>query len=389
MSDVTVKKVPELRFCGFIGSWSYDVLGNLFSYEQPNKYIVTSADYDNCYSIPVLTAGKSFILGYTDDSTGIKKSSHLNPVIIFDDFTTDSRYIDFSFKIKSSAIKLLSVAGNKNNLMFLFYVLKNLKYMPMTHSRHWISEFSKFEVLVPNQDEQEKIGTFFEQLDKLITLQQRKIDLLKKQKQGYLQKMFPKAGERVPELRFAGFSDDWKHDSLGNLVSISSGVSPSKFNQKEHKDTLFVKVNDLNNSFRTQNSSNLKVASSSKYKKIEKGSIIFPKRGAAIMTNKIRILSKDSYMDTNMMALKPIGIDEGYLYIFISKVGLFKIADTSTIPQINNKHIEPYDIILPKIVEQKKIGSFFKQIDENIQLQSKKLDSLKELKKGFLQKMFV
>ena len=121
---------------------------------------------------------------------------------------------------------------------------------------------------------------------------------------------------------------------------------------------------------------------------MKKSSTIFPKRGAAIMTNKVRMLGEDSYMDTNMMALEPKGIDPEYLYTFINKTGLYKIADTSTIPQINNKHIEPYLLLIPSLEEQHKIGSFFKQLDGTIALHQRKLDLLKEQKKGYLQKMF-
>ena len=107
------------------------------------------------------------------------------------------------------------------------------------------------------------------------------------------------------------------------------------------------------------------------------------------MTNKVRMLGEDSYMGTNMMVLEPKGIDPEYRYTFINKTGLYKIADTSTIPQINNKHIEPYLLLIPSLEEQHKIGSFFKQLDETIALHQRKLDLLKEQKKGFLQKMFV
>ena len=100
------------------------------------------------------------------------------------------------------------------------------------------------------------------------------------------------------------------------------------------------------------------------------------------------MLGEDSYMGTNMMVLEPKGIDPEYRYTFINKTGLYKIADTSTIPQINNKHIEPYLLLIPSLEEQHKIGSFFKHLDETIALHQRKLDLLKEQKKGYLQKMF-
>ena len=194
--------------------------------------------------------------------------------------------------------------------------------------------------------------------------------------------------KKSPQLRFEGFTDDWEERKLGDYVIIRSGWSPSNFDINNNANNLFIKVDDLNYSTRVQKESQVKVNILSKYKKMKKSSTIFPKRGAAIMTNKVRMLGEDSYMDTNMMALEPKGIDPEYLYTFINKTRLYKIADTSTIPQINNKHIEPYLLLIPSLEEQHKIGSFFKQLDGTIALHQRKLDLLKEQKKGYLQKMF-
>lgn len=183
-------KVPELRFAGFADDWEERKLGEIFNYEQPTKYIVKSTEYDDTFNTPVLTAGKSFLLGYTDEITGIKNATVENPVVIFDDFTTGSHYVDFPFKIKSSAMKLLSLNDNSDNFYFMFNTLKNIKYVPQSHERHWISKFSEFEIYKPSQEEQQKMGSFFKQLDDTIALHQRKLDLLKEQKKGFLQKMF-------------------------------------------------------------------------------------------------------------------------------------------------------------------------------------------------------
>ncbi|TRW58722.1 restriction endonuclease subunit S [Lactococcus lactis] len=183
-------KIPELRFAGFADDWEERKLGEIFNYEQPTKYIVKSTEYDDTFNTPVLTAGKSFLLGYTDEITGIKNATVDNPVVIFDDFTTGSHYVDFPFKIKSSAMKLLSLNDNSDNFYFMFNTLKNIKYVPQSHERHWISKFSEFEIYKPSQEEQQKIGSFFKQLDDTIALHQRKLDLLKEQKKGFLQKMF-------------------------------------------------------------------------------------------------------------------------------------------------------------------------------------------------------
>ncbi|MGR0121272.1 restriction endonuclease subunit S [Bacillus halotolerans] len=195
--------------------------------------------------------------------------------------------------------------------------------------------------------------------------------------------------KRVPELRFAGFAGDWEERKLGELVEIKSGWAPSDFVETQKcNGEIYIKVDDLNYSTRELLDSKMKVAIHAKYHTIKKGSTIFPKRGAAIMTNKVRVLGTDGYMDTNMMALEPRNIDGEFLYTLIDRTGLFKIADTSTIPQINNKHVEPYKILLPNLYEQKNIGNFFKQIDNTIALHQQELTTLKQTKQGFLQKMF-
>ncbi|OAX74690.1 hypothetical protein A0U96_14985 [Lactiplantibacillus plantarum] len=183
-------KFPQLRFAGFADAWGEHKLGEIFNYEQPTKYIVKSTEYDDNFNTPVLTAGKSFLLGYTDEISGIKNATVENPVVIFDDFTTGSHYVDFPFKIKSSAMKLLSLNDNSDNFYFMFNTLKNIKYVPQSHERHWISKFSSFEIYKPSQEEQQKIGSFFKQLDATIALHQRKLEKLQELKKGYLQKMF-------------------------------------------------------------------------------------------------------------------------------------------------------------------------------------------------------
>ena len=169
------RKTPKLRFKGFTDAWEQRKLGDVFKYEQPQTYIVENTEYDDKNKIPVLTAGQSFILGYTDEHFGIKEANQRNPVIIFDDFTTSSHYVDFPFKVKSSAIKLLTLSTTKDNVYCAYNVLKNISYLPVSHERHWISTFTKFDILLPKSvDEQELIGEYFKLLDKLITLHQRK-----------------------------------------------------------------------------------------------------------------------------------------------------------------------------------------------------------------------
>ncbi len=183
--------IPEFRFSGFANAWEQRKLGDIFKYEQPQAYIVESTEYDDRFQIPVLTAGQSFVLGYTDEDFGIKNANPRNPVVIFDDFTTSSHYVDFPFKVKSSAMKLLSLVNGKDDIHCAYNVLQNIGYEPVSHERHWISTFAKFNVYMPqNSAEQKCIGDYFANLDRLITLHQRKIDMLKKLKSAFLSEMF-------------------------------------------------------------------------------------------------------------------------------------------------------------------------------------------------------
>lgn len=169
------QNVPKWRFQGFTGAWEQRKLGDILKYEQPGPYIVNSTDYDDSYETPVLTAGQSFILGYTDETDGIKNASPDEPVIIFDDFTTSSNFVDFPFKVKSSAMKLLTLKHESDDIYCVKNILQNLDYVPANHERHWISIFADFDVLIPkNKEEQSQIGEFYRSIDNLITLHQRK-----------------------------------------------------------------------------------------------------------------------------------------------------------------------------------------------------------------------
>ena len=133
--------------------WAMCQLEDITNYEQPTAYIVDSTDYDNNYSIPVLTAGKSFIIGYTNETEGIYSNL---PCIIFDDFTTDSKLVNFPFKVKSSAMKILQVrTGLEIEYVSMFMSVTRL--IGDTHKRYWISEYSKLEIPIPPLAEQKRI----------------------------------------------------------------------------------------------------------------------------------------------------------------------------------------------------------------------------------------
>lgn len=147
--------------------WAVCRLEDIVEYEQPTAYIVSSTDYDDSYPTPVLTAGKSFMIGHTNDEEGI--FSNL-PCIIFDDFTTDSKLVNFPFKVKSSAMKILKVHENVD-IEYVASFMSITRLIGDTHKRYWISEYSKLEMPLPPYKEQvrimNQIKLLFERLDSI------------------------------------------------------------------------------------------------------------------------------------------------------------------------------------------------------------------------------
>ncbi|GAA8146837.1 hypothetical protein HpBT120_05360 [Helicobacter pylori] len=161
------------RLKGFNQAWQRVRLGDILSYEQPTKYLVATTQYLQKGFTPILTAGKTFILGYTNDKHGIYTNI---PVIIFDDFTTDSKMVNFPFKVKSSAIKILSLRDNNQaDLKYIYEKLTLLKHQVTDHKRYWIDEFSNFEIPLPPLNEQNAIANILSALDnEIISLKNKK-----------------------------------------------------------------------------------------------------------------------------------------------------------------------------------------------------------------------
>ncbi|WP_413829102.1 restriction endonuclease subunit S [Methanobrevibacter sp. UBA412] len=190
------------------------------------------------------------------------------------------------------------------------------------------------------------------------------------------------------KLRFKEFIDDWIKIKLGNLVKIYSGKSPKNLIKDKGKFPYF-KVEQLNDCSKFLKITPYLINDSSLL--IKKGSVIFPKRGMAIMSNKIRILNQNSFMDTNLMALtvNEKMMNNEFLFYLLINERLSRIADMTSIPQLNNKHINPYLIYLPSLKEQEKIANFLSSIDKKIDLTQNQIDLMENFKKGLLQEMFV
>lgn len=211
--------------------WTEYELGELLSYEQPTPYIVESTDYDDKYDIPVLTAGKSFLLGYTNEEYGIYDRL---PVIIFDDFTTASQYVNFKFKVKSSAMKILQPNTELVLPKFIYYRMQIIQFDHSTHKRYWIQQYSKIKVSVPPLDLQKKIVKKIEEMlsqldDGVETLNKTK-EQLKVYRQAVLKEAFDGPYEKV---------------SLSDISSIINGYA---FKSKLYSNTgeyVVVKIGNV------------------------------------------------------------------------------------------------------------------------------------------------
>ena len=160
-------------------------LGELLGYEQPSKYIVHSTEYDDTFKTPVLTAGQSFILGYTSENDGIYQASKDNPTIIFDDFTTSFHWVDFNFKIKSSAMKMLRPIKNDVSFKYIYYSMQCINFVPQDHARHWISKYSNFEIPVPPLEVQQKIVEILDNFTSLTAELEAELEARKRQYEYY------------------------------------------------------------------------------------------------------------------------------------------------------------------------------------------------------------
>ena len=239
-------------------------------------------------------------------------------------------------------------------------------------------------------EEQSKIGTFFKQLDDIIALHQRKLDLLKEQKKGFLQKMFPKNGAKVPELRFAGFADDWEERKLNEVSDIYDGTHQTP--KYQDNGVMFLSVE------------NIKTLTSNKFisrEAFEDEFKIRPQRGDVLMT-RIGDIGTANVVETDedlayyvslalfkSEELNPYFLQASIYAPFVQDQIWKRTLHIAFPKKINKNEIGQVPINVPTLAEQTKIGSFFKQLDKTIALHQRKLDLLKEQKKGFLQTMFV
>lgn len=202
-------------------------LDDVLSYEQPTKYIVKSNNYINDGKIPVLTAGQTFILGHTNENNNICEANSACPVIIFDDFTTSFHWVDFSFKVKSSAMKILRP---REGVIFkyIFYAMSCINHRPVVHARQWISTYSKLRVPIPPVEKQREIVDTLDKFTSLTASLTAEKELRVKQYTHFRNKL----------LTFNAESCAVKLVELAEAFVIKNGYTPSKDNLSFWQDGI-------------------------------------------------------------------------------------------------------------------------------------------------------
>ena len=383
---------PKLRFPGFRDEWEWTALGECLDYQQPTDYLVSATNYSDSYTVPVLTAGKTFILGYTNETNGV--FSEGLPVIIFDDFTTATQFVDFPFKAKSSAMKILLARGEAN-IKFMYELMQMIAYEVGTHERHWISKFAPMLVLIPKTEEQQKIADCLASIDELITLESQKLDHLKLYKKGLMQQLFLTEGETVPRLRFPEFRNtgEWLKRKLGSLGSFTGGGTPDKNNFSYWEGmNPWVSSSDISDDsiyeIKISRFISDQAIQETVTKIVPENSILLVSR---VGVGKIAITRNKICTSQDFTNFTP---DEANL-VFLA-YGLKTMRDKflsfnqgMAIKGFTKNDVSSLEVPLPvEPREQQKIADCLASIDELITLESQRLDNLKTHKKGLVQQLF-
>ncbi len=175
-------------------------LSEFLNFEQPTPYLVKTTEYDDSYETPVLTAGQSLLLGYTNETDGVYQASKDSPCIIFDDFTTSFHWIDYNFKVKSSAIKMLKPKEN-TIFRYVYYAMQQIRFVPQQHQRHWISKYSHFQIPIPSIEEQNRIVDILDAFTDSIENLKQQIAQRRKQYEYYRDQLLDLEGKEGVEMK--------------------------------------------------------------------------------------------------------------------------------------------------------------------------------------------
>lgn len=338
-------------------------LGDVLDYEQPTKYIVKCKDYQN-EGMPVLTAGQTFILGYTDETNGIYEASRENPVIIFDDFTTSFHWVDFNFKVKSSAMKMLRVSSEREvSFRFVYYAMKCIKYQTLEHSRQWISKYSQIEIPLPPIEVQTEIVRI---LDNFTSLEaeleaelKAELDCRKRQYEYYRDKLLSFDNVGGQEVEWKKMSEICKN--------ICSGGTPLT-SKPEYYDgnipwlrTQEVDYCEIHSTLRNITQLGLENSSA---KMIPANCVIVAMYGATaakVAINKIPLCTNQACCNLEIDEDKAL---VRYVYQWICKqYEVLKAMGEGSQHNINAKKVKDFKIPIPSLEEQNRIVSILDRFE--------------------------
>ncbi|EUJ36678.1 restriction modification system DNA specificity subunit [Brochothrix thermosphacta DSM 20171 = FSL F6-1036] len=403
------KNIPEIRFSGFTNEWEQRRLSEVLrerNNQQPQsmEYPLVSFTVENGVT-PKTDRYEREQLVVGDKSSKKYKVTVLNDIVYnpanlkfgaisrnkYGNAVFSPIYVTFLVNNDVTMPEFIEMLITRKD-----FIKRALKYQQGTvYERQSVSpeNLLSMNLYLPGKLEQEKIGTFFKHLDDTISLQQCKLDLLKEQKKGYLQKMFPKNGQTAPEIRFKGFTDDWEERKLGELASFSKGNGYTKNDLVEFGDPiilygrLYTKyetviekvdtfVNKKDKSIISEGSEVIVPASGESSEDISRASVVG--KSGIILGGDLNIIKPVNYIDSIFLALT---ISNGS-----QQKEMSKRAQGKSVVHLHNSDLKQVNILYPKLEEQQKIGSFFKQLDNTIALHQRKLELLKEQKKRLFTK---
>ena len=402
-------KKPAIRFTGFNDAWEQRKLSTL--YAQLNERNNDMLSYDKTLSVATMKY-KSDGNGASDSSLTNYKRLRLGDIAFEGHTSKEFRYGRFVLNdvgdgIMSPRFSALRPVGKLPIHFWKYYIhyepimrhiLVNSTKAGTMMNELVVPEFLGQSVLVPSKQEQQAIGEFFSNLDNLITLHQRKYSMLMNIKKSMLEKMFPRNGAKVPEIRFAGFTDAWEQRKLGDVGKARSGVGFPDSEQGGTTGTPFFKVSDMNldgNENEMTAANNYVTAAqiaAHRWSPIEElPAIFFAKVGAAVMLNRKRLCRFPFLLDNNTMAysLNNTKWNADFAKALFETLDLTSLVQVGALPSYNAGDIEAMEILLPSLSEQSQIGAFFKKIDNLITLHQRELERLQNIKKACLEKMFV
>lgn len=339
-------------------------LDSLLDYEQPTRYIVNSTEYDSKHSIPVLTAGQSFILGYTNEEDGIYKASPQNPTIIFDDFTTGFHWVDFDFKVKSSAMKMLKLIESKkeNNFRYIYMAMKTIDYIPTNHTRHWISIYSKFEIPLPPLTIQREIVSVLDSFTTLIDKMKQEVELRKKQMDYYREKLL------LFDEHEAGFV------KIKDLFDTKNGYTPSTKNPDfwTDKGIPWVKMEDIreNGTVLSDSAKHITMSAVKGSKLFNANSIILATSATIGIHALVKVPHLSNQRFTNIYPKKEYEnkIDMKYAYYYFFKIDRWckEHVTLGNFAGVNMSDFYDYDFPVPPLSTQRSIVSTLDAFEQYI-----------------------